>query len=231
MAGDKEKKTYPMLPIAHWWLLRKKFKQSIPGIVTEGYLTTVLQMKPISARANVLPFLKQLGIIDEDGKTAQRARLWRDDEHYPEVCKAMLSEVYPEELLQAVPDPNADRPAAERWFAHQTGAGAGAVGRMVALYAVLAEADASKQPEQDRAPRKPGEERQARPNRAAAAARAVVSANPSRSRSTEGPGAPSIAGNKHQFASPHLCRCSTRSDRSDLRQYGETYLPPWLIHP
>src|SRR5439155_9073522 len=114
-------RTFPRLPITHWWTLRKKFKQSIPGVVTDNYLATVLNMKVDSARANVLPFLKQLGIIDEDGKTGDRALLWRDDEHYPAVCKEILKEVYPDELLQAVPNPTAERDKAERWFENHTG--------------------------------------------------------------------------------------------------------------
>jgi hypothetical protein len=149
----EQKTSFPMLPIAHWWALRKKFKQSIPGVVTDNYLATVLEMEVNSARANVLPFLKTLGIIDDDGKTLERAKLWRDDAHYPEVCKAMVSEVYPAELLEAVPKPGQDRVPAERWFAHETGAGEAAVKRMAALYSVLAEADASKEPEQERGAR------------------------------------------------------------------------------
>jgi hypothetical protein len=150
MAEEKEKKTFPMLPVGSWWELRKKFRQSIPGVVTDSYLATVLNMQAGSARNNVLPFLKQLGIIDEEGKTGERARLWRDDQHYPEVCKAILNEVYPEELLHAVPDPNADRERAERWFANKTGTGQVAARRMVAMYALLAEADASKQPDREK---------------------------------------------------------------------------------
>lgn len=144
------KKSFPMLPIGHWWELRKKFKQSIPGIVTDSYLATVLDMQANSARANVLPFLKQLKITDEEGKTGERAKQWRDDDRYPDVCKAMLQEVYPRELLEAVPNPSSDRARAERWFANQTGAGDAAVRRMAALYEVLTEADASKQPDQEK---------------------------------------------------------------------------------
>jgi hypothetical protein len=156
----EEKKSFPMLPIAHWWALRKKFKQSIPGVVTDNYLATVLEMGVNSARANVLPFLKTLGIIDEDGKTLERAKQWRDDEHYTEVCKAILSEVYPGDLLEAVPNPAQDRAQAQRWLANRTGAGEAAVGRMAALYAVLVEGDASKQPEQEKTgrTRKAGQE-------------------------------------------------------------------------
>jgi hypothetical protein len=149
----EEKKAYPMLPIAHWWALRKKFKQSIPGVVTDSYLSTVLNMEIGSARGNVLPYLKTLGIIDDEGKTGERAKRWRDDGHYAEVCKEIQKEVYPQELLEAVPDAVQDRAKAERWFAQKTGAGAVAVRRMAVLYSVIASADASKQPEHERGER------------------------------------------------------------------------------
>lgn len=135
------KKTFPMLPAGHWWALRRKFKQSIPGVVTTNYLATVLEMGVDSARANVYPFLRVLGIIDDDGKTTERAKHWRDDIHYAEVCKKMLAEVYPEELLQAVPNPRENRDGAKRWFANHTGSGDAACARMAALYTVLVEAD------------------------------------------------------------------------------------------
>jgi hypothetical protein len=143
----EEKRSFPMLPISHWWALRKKFKQSIPGVVTDGYLATVLTMEANSARANVLPYLKTLGIIDEEGKTGERAKLWRDDARYATVCKEILKETYPQELLDAVTDPT-QREKAENWFAHKTGAGSAAVGRMAVLYCLLLEADASKQPDE-----------------------------------------------------------------------------------
>ena len=128
---------YPMLPVNHWWTLREKFKQSIPGTVTASYLATVLNMKEISARSNILPFIQQLGITDDEGKTLDRAREWRDDTMYPDVCATMAKEVYPSELLEAVPDPANNRAAAERWFSHKTGAGDGAVKRMAVFFSVL----------------------------------------------------------------------------------------------
>jgi hypothetical protein len=140
----EQKKTYPMLPTAHWWTLRKKFKQSIPGVVTDGYLSTVLQMQPNSARANVLPYLKNVQIIDDDGKTGDRANQWRDDERYPAVCKAIVQEVYPQELRDAVTDPR-QRDQAESWFANATGTGEAAAGRMAQFYTLLLEADPGKQ--------------------------------------------------------------------------------------
>ncbi|HXR39901.1 MAG TPA: DUF5343 domain-containing protein [Terracidiphilus sp.] len=148
--SEVKKKSYPMLPISHWWALRRKFRQSIPGVVSDTYLATVLSMGTQSARANVLPFLETLGIIDHDGKPTERAKLWRDDEKYSEVCKAILKEVYPEELKSAVPDPGLEKEKAKSWLAHQTGVGGAAASRMVALYSVLVEADASKQPDLDK---------------------------------------------------------------------------------
>ena len=130
-----------MLPVSHWWGLRKRFKQSIPGTVTASYLAAALNMKEQSARANILPYLQQLGIIDDDGKTLDRARQWRDDSQYGSVCKQMREAVYPNDLLDAVPEPSTDRDAAGRWFANATGSGTGAVRKMTGLYTVLVEAD------------------------------------------------------------------------------------------
>ena len=142
-----ETKSFPMLPGAHWWTLRDKFKQSIPGVVTDSYLAAALNMKARSARANILPYLKDIGLIDEEGKTQDLAKEWRDDKQYSEVCKKMRNNIYPGELLAAISNPTEDREVAERWFANHTGAGTSAVKRMTQFFIILAEADASKRPE------------------------------------------------------------------------------------
>jgi hypothetical protein len=157
MAEVEARKNYPMLSSSHLWSLRKKFRQSIPGIVTDGYLATVFNMAAASARANILPFLKTLGLIDQDGKPTERVKLWRDDDSYPDVCKAMLKEIYPSELLDAVPDPSSDKAKAQRWFMNQKGGvGEAAARRMAGMYALLSEADPTKQPDgqQTTAPQK-----------------------------------------------------------------------------
>jgi len=93
------------MPIGHWWTLRTRFQQSIPGVVTDSYIATVLNMKESSARANILPYLKQVGIIDEDGKPSERATKWRDNAQYKKVCSEIIKETYPQELIDACPDP------------------------------------------------------------------------------------------------------------------------------
>jgi hypothetical protein len=100
----------------------------------------------MSARANVLPYLKDMGLVDNDGKTQELAKTWRDDEQYLEVCKKIREEIYPNELIAAVPNPSTDRSAAERWFANHTGAGSTAVKRMAAIYTVISEGDVAKKP-------------------------------------------------------------------------------------
>jgi hypothetical protein len=60
MAKEKPK-SFPMLPVAHWWTLRERFKQSMPGVVTDNYLATTLKTKLMSARSNVLPYYEGYG--------------------------------------------------------------------------------------------------------------------------------------------------------------------------
>lgn len=147
MAENEARRSYPTLPVSQWWALRKRFKQSIPGVVTDSYLAAALGMGIPSARTNVLPHLRTLGIIDAEGKPTERAKLWRDDEHYAEICQTIVDIVYPEELRHAVPNPSAERERAARWFAQDTGAGENAVSKMVGIYAVLIDADVTKQPD------------------------------------------------------------------------------------
>lgn len=188
----EEKKSFPMLYTSHWWALRKKFKQSLPGVVTDSYLATVLDMQANSARANVLPFLKALGIIDDEGKTGERARQWRDDGHYAAVCKEILKAVYPQELLDAVTDMS-QRSQAERWFANKTGVGESAAQRMAALYGVLLEADATKQPDDKVERARPQPARPAIPQRARPQpARPAIPVEPEVRRSA--PNAPQVPG-------------------------------------
>lgn len=145
--AENTKSTYPLMPISHWWALRNKFKQSIPSVVTANYVASVLDMNTQSARNNILPTLRQVGIIDQEGKTTDRAKRWRDDEQYPKVCAEIRKATYPQELLEAIPDTTSGRGAAERWFANHTGAGQVAVRKMTSFYLLLCEADPQKKDE------------------------------------------------------------------------------------
>lgn len=144
--GDERanKLQLPTIPTAHWWALRRKFQQSIPGLVTTNYIATVLNMQEESARANVLPGLRLSKLIDDEGRPTERARRWRDDLAYADVCKEIIKDCYPPELTDTVPNPATARDAASRWFANYTGGGEASVKKMVTFYALVSDADLAK---------------------------------------------------------------------------------------
>ena len=137
------RKSYPSVSPTAWWKLRAQFLRSLPAQVTPSYLATVLGMKEKSAKANVLPGLRAVGLIDKDGKPTPRATQWRDEAGYAEVCREIRVEIYPQELLDAVSDPANDRQAAEGWFMRTTGCGQNAATKMATLYSLLTDADPS----------------------------------------------------------------------------------------
>jgi len=139
--ADETKKSYPVLSVRSWRELRRKFDQKIPTVVDGSYIGTALSMNARSAQTNILPSLKMLGLIDDDGKPKDLAKRWRDDKEYPKVCKEMLESIYPTSLLDAAPDPSEKREDVKRWFKHETGAGDSAAGKMTAVFTLLQEAD------------------------------------------------------------------------------------------
>ena len=140
----EKRKTFPMLPAVHWWSLRKKFQREIPKTLTDLYLSKLLKTKPESVKVNVLPYLKAIGFIDEQGLVQDRVQAWIDNDRYGEVCTVIMEDLYPEDLRNAVADPRGNRAAIEAWFREKTGAGSSAVKRMASFYTLLAEADPSK---------------------------------------------------------------------------------------
>ena len=141
-----ESNSYPMLSVSNWWNIRKKFKQTIPGTVTASYLSSVLNMQERSATNNIMPYLRQIGIIDAEGKTGERAKLWRDDIDYPRACDEIRKEIYPQELLDIPCVTDEDRESIKRWFARTTGTGEKTVGKITAFYFLLCDKDPSKEP-------------------------------------------------------------------------------------
>ncbi|MDD4859978.1 MAG: DUF5343 domain-containing protein [Dehalococcoidales bacterium] len=147
--AEAKKEVFPRLPVGNWWKLRKLFIQKIPTTVTDTYIAPLLGMSQDSARANILPSLRQIGLINEDGTVQQeRAAKWREDAHYPEVCKEIINEIYPQELREAfqmVDDTNRAKVAS--WFRMRTKMGEGAAQMMTSFYQILTEADPTKAPE------------------------------------------------------------------------------------
>jgi hypothetical protein len=95
-------------------------------------------MTDSSAKANILPGLKQIGLIDADGKTnSEIARKFRDDSEYPSLCRELIEKIYPQELRDAFPDKSADREKIKKWFKGHTGVGDSMAGKVSAFYSLL----------------------------------------------------------------------------------------------
>jgi hypothetical protein len=140
----EEKKSYPMMALKNWFLLRKKFKTTIPREITTNYLSSTLGMSIISAQKNIMPYLRLTGLIDLDGKTTERAIKWRDDNQYTEVCESIRNEIYPQELLDLAPPNDIDRNTIQTWFANNTGSGESQAGKQSAFYIMLCESNLKK---------------------------------------------------------------------------------------
>jgi hypothetical protein len=138
----KEIKTFPNIPVSNWINLRKQFIRSIPGTVTTTYLASVIGITEASARANIIPSLRMINLIDENGNTNQElARKFRDDSLYSEFCQEVISKNYPQEVRDVFPDKNIDREKVKSWFMNYSGVGSSAAQRIVAFYILLLEAD------------------------------------------------------------------------------------------
>jgi hypothetical protein len=143
--ADEEKKKFPSMPTGQWWALRRKFRNTIPREVTPTYLASALGMAENSAAANILPSLRETGLIDGDSKPTELAVKWRDDAEYPKVCDSIRRAVYPHELLDIAPDISVDRAAVQRWFLNHTGKGEAAAYKYTSFYMLLLESDPSRQ--------------------------------------------------------------------------------------
>lgn len=143
--ATEEKKSYPTMAVKNWFALRKRFKTSIPKEVTANYLASAVGMSILSAQKNILPYLRLTGLIDQDGKTTERAVKWRDDSQYQKVCETIREEVYPQELLDLAPPNNLDRNTVQTWFANNTGGGASQAGKQAVFYMMLCDADLGKE--------------------------------------------------------------------------------------
>jgi hypothetical protein len=136
-----EKQSFPKIAEKNWWILREQFKKSIPTVVDAIYLKTLLDLQSEkSATSNYIYPLKQMKLLDENGKPTQRARDWRMDEKYSEVCNQILIEVYPTQLLELFPDDKNDRKKIESWFMSNSDVGTSAAQQMAAAYILLKKA-------------------------------------------------------------------------------------------
>ena len=120
----------------NWWALRIAFQRSLPKLVTDTYLATVLSLEVSAAKA-VQRNLKLLGLVGQDNEPTDLATRWRDDQQYADACQEIARNAYPEELLSAVPGPKPDAAAASQWFQRSRRLGRGAAGNAARTYVLI----------------------------------------------------------------------------------------------
>lgn len=145
MISKRQRTTFfPTLPSAIWWELRRKWRQTLPSLVTPRSLAVLLDMEERSARLNVYNGLLKLNLVDKEGHPTELANSWREDDLYPGVCKQIKESIYPKELLELAPGPEINRKDVERWFRLNANVGASSAGKMAGLYEILSEGDPAK---------------------------------------------------------------------------------------
>ena len=135
MAGEAA----PVLNGTAWFALRRQFNRTLPKLVSETYLATVLSLKEGPSR-NVLRNLKLLGLVGEDNQPTDLAIRWRDDEQYANVCEEIAKRTYPDELRAAVPGPDPDPTATTQWFQRSRRLGEGAAKNAARTYVLITSA-------------------------------------------------------------------------------------------
>lgn len=115
--------SFPKIPISNWYDIRKQFQKTLPTVVSQTYLQSLLKLSNIQSAQNLIPPLKFMGLIDEDNKPTDLANKWRNDSTYTEACKEIFERVYPEELRQLFIGSDIDKEALTMWFMSTTKCG------------------------------------------------------------------------------------------------------------
>ncbi len=150
-----EKQTYPMISEKNWWDLRNQFKKTIPASVNPSYVKSLLGFNSDdSAKNNIILPLKQLGIIDDEGKPTPLANEWRSDEKYENACKTMLAAIYPQELTDLFPDEEIDASRIKSWFMDTAAIGQSAAGKITNTFILIRTAKVKQATEKKNAARK-----------------------------------------------------------------------------
>jgi hypothetical protein len=133
-----EKQTYPMISEKNWWDLRNQFKKTIPANVNTSYVKSLLGFNSDdSARNNIITPLKQIGLIDEDGKPTALAIDWRSDDKYSAACKTILDSRYPRELTDLFPNDEVDISKLKSWFMDTASIGQSAASKVANTFMLI----------------------------------------------------------------------------------------------
>jgi hypothetical protein len=133
---------YPKVSRKIWWLLRERFKKTVPSAVSPTYVNSVSQMNDASALSNVIRPMRMLGLLDEENHPTELAIKWRHDDEYANVCKQIRDQVYPPDLVEAFPEADmAHKETIKNWFMKAGHVGEAAARMFADTYILLTQAD------------------------------------------------------------------------------------------
>jgi hypothetical protein len=112
---EEKKTTIARFPENRWWQLRKQFMRTMPKSVDTNDLSTIFSIGK-GAAGNLVSVLKQLGLVDIEGKPTELANKWRNYESYGEACHSMLEDIYSQGLRDVEPGPDVDRARVSSWI-------------------------------------------------------------------------------------------------------------------
>lgn len=127
---------FPQIPGRVWWGVRDMLNARPKMKFDDSSLAATLNVQPAAAR-QYLTELKRIRLLDENGAATELGERWRHDEAYDDVIGEVLSNSYPESLINIAPPGSADRAAVERWFAH-AGLGSGTAKNKAGTYLMIA---------------------------------------------------------------------------------------------
>lgn len=133
----EQTKTFPKIPSKVWWLVREKFKSSVPAAVSISWLKTVLNTSEASAEV-YLAALKKVGLIDEKGVPTDLAYEYRTDEKYSSATRKILDACYTAEIRDLYPGPEVELMSLKTYMMDHLRLGQSAAQQMATFYAMIA---------------------------------------------------------------------------------------------
>jgi len=132
----ERRRGFPYISLNVWAELRRAFNRNLPTKVDIRYLQSVLNTSEKNAR-NILPQLRNIGLIDESGMPLDLAKRFRMDIDYVDAMKEIVDRVYPTQLRELYPGPEEDVTAVTNWFMRETSGGQIASGAQARFYLTL----------------------------------------------------------------------------------------------
>jgi hypothetical protein len=100
--SDGRKKKYPQIPSTVWLGVRALLHRSPSVVVNESFLSAELAVQEVAAKAYINE-LKNVGLLNEDGKATALAAKWRLDDSYEEAVQELVRNNYDENLAHLSP--------------------------------------------------------------------------------------------------------------------------------